>query len=305
VFPGLIRTFHEVVRSGSIRRAGDSLGVSPSSISRQVAVLERQMGTKLFERTATGIRLTYAGEMVAAYSRDVVANFDSLKADLDDLRGRKRREIRIAVVESIVASIAITVIASFRRTYEQIYFKLTMMPATAVIEAVRSDACDLGITMSPSADPDIRSLAKSPEPVVAVVREDDLLAGENRIGVDQICQRAVALPDQDFVVRRMFDAAIYQRNLTVLPSLVSNSFEALRNHVRQSGEIAILPLRAATDPLSPRLCYIPIDDEALRQGEVHVIAHRGRKLPAITNTFINEMLIAIERYDATLPDAFS
>ena len=290
MFPGLIRTFHEVAKAGSLRRAGDIMGVSPSSVSRQVAILERQMGTQLIERSAGGIALTHAGELVAGFSRNVVMEFDGLKVDLDDIRGVRRREIRIAAVESTVATAATVAIANFRRKFDQVSFRLTMMPALGVMEAVRKDHCDVGITQSPEADADVISIARSPEPVVLAVRDDHPLAGRKTVSVEEVCEMNVAVPDENFGIRRMFNNAVFARNLIFTPALVANSFEALRDFVRRSGDCAILPLRAAAGSRSVPLVAVSIEEKSLQSGEVHIVTHRDRKLPNTTKLFVKELL---------------
>jgi DNA-binding transcriptional LysR family regulator len=85
-----MRAFYEVVCTGSIRRASERLNTSPSSVSRQIALLEHEIGTALFDREATGMTPTHAGRLVAEYARSVVLDYDGLRADLNDLKGDRR-----------------------------------------------------------------------------------------------------------------------------------------------------------------------------------------------------------------------
>ena len=83
MFSGSLRAFDETVRAGSIRKASEILGVAPSSVSRHIAMLEREIGTALFDRRSRGVVLTFAGRMVADYARSVLVpwhrGFDSLR----------------------------------------------------------------------------------------------------------------------------------------------------------------------------------------------------------------------------------
>lgn len=67
-----LRMFMAVVRIGSIRGAADHMDVAPSVVSRQIADTERNIGMPLFERTARGMALTEAGELVLEHSRRVL-----------------------------------------------------------------------------------------------------------------------------------------------------------------------------------------------------------------------------------------
>lgn len=73
-----LRYFLETARLGSIRRAAEVLHVAPSAVSRQIALLEQNFGAPLFERHATGVRLTTAGQVFSRQARATVRDFDRL-----------------------------------------------------------------------------------------------------------------------------------------------------------------------------------------------------------------------------------
>src|SRR5690349_19631342 len=137
MFDGSLRAFDETVRAGSIRKASEALGVAPSSVSRHIAILERQIGTALFERRADGVELTHAGTLVAEFIGKLLIDYDSLRSDLDDIRGIRRRLVKIASVESIAASAPMSAVHKFHSLYPSISFNIRLMPAPAVVQAVR------------------------------------------------------------------------------------------------------------------------------------------------------------------------
>ena len=57
-----IGVFHAAARSGSISKAADALGVTPSAVSQQIQALEIQLGTALLVKMGRGVALTEAGE---------------------------------------------------------------------------------------------------------------------------------------------------------------------------------------------------------------------------------------------------
>ena len=66
-----VRYFLEVVRTGSVKEAATKLNVAPSAVSRQVARLERELDTLLFDRHARGMVPNAAGELLAAHAKRV------------------------------------------------------------------------------------------------------------------------------------------------------------------------------------------------------------------------------------------
>lgn len=79
-----LRYFAGVARVGSIRRAAEELHVAASAISRQIHLLEEDLGSPLFERRRGQkvMKLTPAGEFVLAYARDVENGLDQVRADI-------------------------------------------------------------------------------------------------------------------------------------------------------------------------------------------------------------------------------
>ncbi|MCC6829524.1 MAG: LysR family transcriptional regulator [Novosphingobium sp.] len=288
MFPGALKAFYEVARAGSIRKASEVMGVSPSSVSRQVAVLERQMGTRLVERSTGGVVLTHAGELVATFARAVILDFDTLKVDLDDMRGSRRRLIRIASVESIVSGGPPLAMAEFKRKYQDVSFQFSVMPAKQVLNAVKKDFCDIGITQNPPPDPDILSVAHVAEPVVLAVNSSHPFAGKEKVTLAELATIDLAVPDENFGVRAIMNDAFYREGLRPLPTMVSNSFEVLRSFISASNGAAIMPLRAVKDVFGgAHLIPIMIDSEPFRGGAIHIVTHAERRMPRILQAFVS------------------
>ncbi len=294
MFPDPMRAFQSVVKTGSIRKAGDALGLAPSSVSRQIALLERQMGTKLFRRSVSGLELTYAGQLVAHYSDTVVLGFDSLRSDLDDLKG-KRRLIRLIMVESVVSAGPAQAIAEFGRKYENVHFEFEILPAPAVAEAVRNLRCDVGITFCAEADSAIDVIARVPEPQVALVPWGHSLGELDHMPLTELARCAVALPSNNFGVRKIFDRACAEMDIVIRPRLQSNSFEALRDFVRSGVGIAVLPRRAAVHEADSRRAHcVPLLGRAFGDSTLDLIVYRQQRVPRLVRLFIETLRHSIE-----------
>ncbi|WP_411820864.1 LysR family transcriptional regulator [Hyphococcus formosus] len=296
MFPDPLRAFRSVVKTGSMRKAGDALGLAPSSVSRQVAILERQMGTQLFRRSVNGLSLTYAGKMVAEYSDDVVIGFDSLRADLDDLRGNQRL-IKLAMVESVVSAGPAQAIYEFNKQYENVHFEFEILPAPAVVETVRQQECDIGITFSADVDDLIRTVARFAEPVLVVVPKDHPLAERRAMPVAELSDYNVALPASDFGVRKRFNRALAQAEIQLQPNLQSNSFEALRDFVRSGAGIAVLPRGAALrEQEVGRAHCVQLQDANFDDSSLDMIVYKQQRIPRLVNLFIKTLRSAIEEH---------
>jgi len=287
MFQGNLRYFYETVRAGSIRRAGDSLGVAPSSISRQIAILERQIGTPLFERNRSGLELTHAGSLVADYATSVILDFDTLRSDLDDLRGTRRRVVRIAAVgadDIIPATIA------FREKFDTVTFEIDVCPGTRVIQALKRNDCDIASGFCIEPDPDITVLARTPEPIVLAVKDGHPAAAGVSLSLRQLSELALAAPDESFGIRRIVEQAFRSEGLTLKPAVSSNKLEALLAFAAAGAGGAVMPESTVKKHLGLGLKIVRVEDVAFNTSSVDLAVLSKRRLPRVVRLFVEDMI---------------
>lgn len=90
-----LRIFHAAANAGSFTRAGESLGMSQSAVSRQVSALEGELGTPLFHRHARGLILTEEGELLMRAARDISLKLENVRGQLVDSRGQPTGTLRV------------------------------------------------------------------------------------------------------------------------------------------------------------------------------------------------------------------
>ena len=90
-----LRIFEAAADSGSFTRAGETLGLSQSAVSRQVSALEQDLGAPLFHRHARGLILTEQGETLLEAVRDVALKLDAVRSRLIDSRDKPQGELRV------------------------------------------------------------------------------------------------------------------------------------------------------------------------------------------------------------------
>ena len=139
-----LHTFTDVVRRGSFAAVARERGVDPSSVSRQIAVLEDELGYRLFERTTRRLSPTEAGQV---YHDRIVGLIEELTfareagADvLATLKGRLRITASVAFGERWLMSR----VASFRRLYPKLDLDLVL--SDGVID-IAAEGIDVGVRL--------------------------------------------------------------------------------------------------------------------------------------------------------------
>jgi DNA-binding transcriptional LysR family regulator len=109
-----LRLLHELNERGTVAAVADALQFTPSAVSQQLAVLEREAGVPLLERAGRGVRLTDAGLVLARHAEALLARAGRAEAELAAAAGAVAGRVRIATFQSV----ALGMIAPLVRTLE-------------------------------------------------------------------------------------------------------------------------------------------------------------------------------------------
>src|SRR3712207_4174441 len=129
---GRLRLLREVDLRGSIAAAAREVGLTPSAVSQQLTILEREAGTPLLDRSPRGVLLTGAGQALVARARSILELLEEARAELDRLAGELSGHVRIGTVASAAAALVSQ--AAIRLAAEHAALKLTV----TVTEPARS-----------------------------------------------------------------------------------------------------------------------------------------------------------------------
>lgn len=100
-----IKTFHEVIRTGSYSAAARALGYTQPAITQQMKALERDVGTPLFTRAGRGLRLTEAGETLSRHAAVILDNMSAARHQLISLTRLRAGRVRVCAFPSANATL--------------------------------------------------------------------------------------------------------------------------------------------------------------------------------------------------------
>jgi len=142
---GRLRLLTEVAMRGSIAAAARVVGLSSSAVSQQLAILEREAGTPLLDRSPRGVLLTGAGQALVARARVILGLLEEARADLDRLTGELAGVVRLGTVASAAASLVSE--AATRLLAEHTELELTVTVAEPAESINQLTAGDLDVAV--------------------------------------------------------------------------------------------------------------------------------------------------------------
>ena len=239
--PRRLRLLIQLESLGTVRAVAVAASMSPSAVSQQLAVLERESGTALLERHGRAVALTDAGVVLAAHARAILERIGAAEEDLRALRDAPAGTVRIASFTSAMRAFVITAAATAGREFPGIAVHLSELEPDACVPALTRGEVDLAVVADfgdgtlPGA-PHLRSAALAHDELKAVLPPGHAFASGH---LEDLCDDPWLLDGTELerhIVRRCRRAGFEPR---VAGRLFSH--EALLYAVRSGLGVTVLP----------------------------------------------------------------
>lgn len=146
------QVFVAIVEAQSVTRAAYRLGVSPSTVSQQLAALEAALATRLLERTARQFRLTPAGQLFLDPARRLLDDVVAIKANLLLAKEKPPLSLKIASIEELDATVTAPWFLQLTERFENLSLSLTSGASHENLDALRTRAVDMMLAVDSVAE---------------------------------------------------------------------------------------------------------------------------------------------------------
>jgi DNA-binding transcriptional LysR family regulator len=138
-----LRLLRELRERGTIAAVADALRFTPSAVSQQLAILERESGVSLLERAGRGVRLTDAALVLAEHAEALLERAAVAEADLAAAAGTVAGRARIAGFESVALRLALPAIRALRHDAPRLRCELLELEPEEALPALALGDIDL------------------------------------------------------------------------------------------------------------------------------------------------------------------
>ncbi len=293
----------EAVRLGSIRAAAERLNVNPSTVSRQIALLEKQVSSTLLERFGRGVRATEAGQLLVEYARIQNSAREDTLARLADLKTLKRGHIELSTGEGYIGDLLGGPLQEFCERFPHLTLSLEITGTDGIIQSVVDGEAQIGIVYFPPADRRLHSHAMIRQPICAIVHPKHPLAKLSRAPtLSDLAPYPVAELRGSYGTQKLMEVAVAAERISFNPVVRTNSFLVLKSFVCANLGIAFMPAFAAARELRDReVIALPIDHPVLQSAEAHIITRHGRRLPPATLSLLQHLIKRMKAFEPFVP----
>ncbi|MFF7601567.1 LysR family transcriptional regulator [Streptomyces mirabilis] len=188
-----VRTFVVASDAGQFQEAAAELAVTQQAVSKRIATLERNLGVRLFTRTARGAELTIDGQAFLPHARELLRVAERAVASVRP----GRRPLRVDVIASRGAAAGL--MRGFYRAHPEIDLDVVMLfDIESAVAAIRSGAIDASFrAVAAPGRPlpeDIESVRVLDEPLQLLTGPAHALAGARSVTVAQLAGHRIWMP---------------------------------------------------------------------------------------------------------------
>ena len=234
---------------GSFARAAMAVGLSQSALSRSIQSVEREAGSQLFVRTASGVEPTDSGRVFIARIQQIVQLTEDLDRDLVGDRGLQSGHLHVGAGPYPAQSMLADALARFVADYPRVIVRVMMRDWDELLRRLRAREIEFFVaefsTFGSETDVDVEPL--DPHPTLTYARRGHPLAARAPVSFEDGFAYPYAsltrIPPRGLepiraAQRRMPDAPVAQR---VFPALELNALEAVKRIVLGSDALMVAP----------------------------------------------------------------
>jgi len=297
----IYRYIDSVAKTGSIRKASDSLNITPSALNRRIQAFEAELGFPIFERLPRGVRLNAAGELMIQHVRNQLGDLDRVRSRVEDLRGIRRGHVSIACSQALLPYFLPAEIARYRSLHPAVTFSVLPRDRQEAERELMEYGCDLALVFEPMLLAELRPLTIVRQPVHAVMKPDHPLAQQETIRLRDCMAYPLCLPTAPYGVRQLLQQAAARKAEALRPAIESEAFEFLRHAVQDGKLIAFqIPIGLKAQATPDDLVHRPMDPRDVPAGVLVLGQLRSRVLPVASARFADQLVTAFEEAYETL-----
>lgn len=276
------------IEAGSMSKAAQRLRVSQPAISKTIALLEREAGCKLVQRSSRGIEPTEDGRAMIARAQAALRELGDACDDVAGLADPKTGQLRLAANAVALSSLVGPVINRLHALYPAISFEI--VPAytqIAQLHELRQGRVDLvvGQAAHPTDARDIETTPLFQEQLVVGAGADNPWSRRAALSLADLMNEPWAFPPLDSVSGRTMEEAFRAEGLG-LPriAVIASSLQLIRRLVLENETLALFPGSVAQS--TPGIRILPVTLKSPWQP-IGVLTLRGRTASPLARLFID------------------
>jgi len=254
-----LEMFLAVAEEGGFTRAGERLHVSQSAISRQIGLLERELGGPLFNRDGRRVSLTHPGEILVGTAHNLFREMQQLVDQLSDVHELRRGRLRLAGGMSVCMYVLPRLLKRYRRLHPDVDVRVSSGSSEEILRKLHHHEMDLALLTLPVIAKDLEVIPVLKEEMVVVTAPRHPLARKRVVEAREIGKYPLILYESGSRTRETIENFLRQENVPPDVAMETENAEIIKAMVGSGIGITVLShASVAPDLRHKRLAFARI-----------------------------------------------
>jgi DNA-binding transcriptional LysR family regulator len=277
-----LQAFVAIAEQGSFSAAAEKLHLTQPAISKRIALLEDQLGTRLFDRVGRQVMLTPAGKILLPKAQLILSEVTATQRAIADLKGEIQGQLSIATSHHVGLHYLPPVLREFSSLYSQVKLDLHFLDSEQAYEEILHSRYDLAVvTLSLEQDPRLETYSIWQDQLQFVAAPDHPLAAQPHLQLADLTRHQAILPDINTYTTRLVKNLFDQQNLSIDITVVTNHLESIKMMLSIGLGWGVLPDRL----IDHQLHRLDVKHQPLIRP-LGLIHHKQRSLTNTSKAFI-------------------
>ena len=292
-----LRYIDVVAREKSIRKASEKLNITSTALNRRILALEEEVGTPLFERLPSGVRLNTAGELFIQHIRSQMTDLSRVLSQISDLSGVRRGHVIVSGGPEILSSFLPGQIAKYRQDFQAVQFDVLRQTPEQSLTALMNFETDMAFIFDSVLPSDLDIVASVSQPLFALVHGDHPLAEQQILKLQDCLAWPIISPLSEGGLKTMLEVGRLRTAANLQTVIKTDEPNFISDYIRNENAIGFaIPLSFEENTqIVTGLKSIAIDERDVPPGIVHLVQRKGRVLSVAAAKFIDQIVQALNK----------
>jgi DNA-binding transcriptional LysR family regulator len=282
--------FYHAARLQSFTKAGEATFRTQSALSQQIKALEREFGCLFFDRIGKRrLRLTPAGENFFRFAELVLAKYDGLKEQLDELMGVPKGQLKIAAPFTTLYHLFPEKIREYTRQFPQVELTLLDRSQDKVIQLVKEGDVDFGFALQSKIPKDLVSIRWERVETVLMVPTGHPLAALQRVTLSDLAAYPLILPPRNLkcMGRSTLEEQFRLLGLNYRIVMESSNVELSSVYVEMGLGISLATIVRGLPAMRERKLEFLALDHYFEPDYIALVMNKDKVVASYKNSFVN------------------
>jgi DNA-binding transcriptional LysR family regulator len=277
-----LKAFITVAEMGSFSEAADRLYLTQSAISKRIALLEQQIGKRLFDRIARQVSLTEAGNELLPRARRILQEYENALQAINDLSGEASGTLRLAISHHLGLHRLPPILKQFAQQYPNVTLDIEFMDSEKAYEQVLHGDSEVAvITLAREAHQKINSKVIWNDPLRFICAQDHPLAQIKQPELKDLADYPIILPGINTYTGQIIQNLFQKEGIPLKAPMSTNYLETISTMVEIGLGWSVLPETLVRD-----LHVMPFEQISIER-ELGYIHHTKRSLSNAAVAFLS------------------